>query len=51
MGDATRRELEKVKAALEAQAPAGAAPDPFEDRSGTVEARAGRGGETAAADG
>ena len=51
VGDATRRELQKVKAALEAQAPAGAAPDPFEDRSRTVEARAGRGGETAAADG
>ena len=51
VGDATRRELEKVKAALEAQAPAGAAPDPFEDRSRTVEAHAGRGGETAAADG
>ena len=29
----TRRELQKVKAALEAQAPAGRAPDPFEDRS------------------
>jgi PPK2 family polyphosphate:nucleotide phosphotransferase len=28
--DATRRELQKVKAVLEAQAPEGAAPDPFE---------------------
>ena len=34
--DAARRELEKVKDALEAQAPAGAAPDPFEDRSRTA---------------
>ena len=51
VGDATRRELQKAKAALEAQAPAGGAPDPFEDRSRTVEAHAGRGGETVAADG
>jgi PPK2 family polyphosphate:nucleotide phosphotransferase len=49
--DATRRELQKVKAALEAQAPAGHAPDPFEDRSTTVEAHAGRGGRGARAAG
>jgi PPK2 family polyphosphate:nucleotide phosphotransferase len=42
--DAARRELQQVKRALEAQAPEGAAPDPFED-----ERRAGDTAETVAA--
>ena len=41
MSDAARRELQEVKALLEAQAPEGAAPDPFEaaERAGRDDGR------------